>query len=133
MRQLTFTENVVFLVGAVMMVVGSAANVWAHVWAPVVYTVGATAFVAMQLRARYEGQSPTVKRLRAIMMGSDACFVITALLMIANIDNLFGLPTLFYLQYVRNNWVVTLLVAAILQLYSTHRITNELEKEAKKT
>ena len=37
-----------------------------------------------------------------------------------------------YLQYVRNNWVVTLLVAAILQLYSTHRISRELDKEAKK-
>jgi uncharacterized membrane protein SpoIIM required for sporulation len=29
-------------------------------------------------------------------------------------------------------WVVLLLVAAILEVYTTHRISHELEKEAKK-
>ena len=37
-----------------------------------------------------------------------------------------------YLTYIHNNWVVLLLVAAMLELYSTHRISNELDKEAKK-
>ena len=39
---------------------------------------------------------------------------------------------LIHLQYVHNNWVIILLIAAILQLYSTHRIDRELNKEAKK-
>ena len=33
-----------------------------------------------------------------------------------------------YVKYIHNNWVVTLLVAAVLQLYSTHRISSELQK-----
>ena len=31
-----------------------------------------------------------------------------------------------------NKWVIVLLIAAILQLYTTHRIGSELEREAKK-
>ena len=42
------------------------------------------------------------------------------------------LQMVIYLQYVNNNWVVVLLVAAVLQLYTTYRISSELEKEAKK-
>jgi hypothetical protein len=54
-----------------------------------------------------------------------------ALLMIANQSNFLGLDMLSYIKYVHNNWVVALLLAAILQLYASHRIANELEKEAK--
>ena len=37
-----------------------------------------------------------------------------------------------HLIHVYNKWVMTLLIAAVLQLYSTHRVSHELEKEAKK-
>jgi len=46
--------------------------------------------------------------------------------------NFLGLDHLIYIEYVYNKWVIVLLVAAILQLYSMHRIGHELEKEAKK-
>jgi hypothetical protein len=52
--------------------------------------------------------------------------------MFASQGNVFHLDHLTYLQYVYNKWVITLLIAAILQLYTTHRISHELEKEAKK-
>jgi len=52
--------------------------------------------------------------------------------MFASQENVFHLSHISYLQYVYNKWVVTLLIAAILQLYTTHRISQELEKEAKK-
>ena len=35
-----------------------------------------------------------------------------------------------YIQFVYNKWVVLLLVAAILEVYTTHRISSELQKEA---
>lgn len=39
----------------------------------------------------------------------------------------------YYAQYVvHNNWVLVLFVAALLELYTMHRISNELAKEAKK-
>jgi hypothetical protein len=52
--------------------------------------------------------------------------------MIANQSNFLHLDFFTYAKYIHNNWVVVLLVAAILQLYASHRIANEMEKEAKK-
>lgn len=132
MKQLNKAENIIFLLGAMLMVVGSGARVFMIPWSPYVFAMGAIAFVLMQLKQKYEGDSFTIRRLRHIMMVSDFFFLITAVLMFADMDNLFGLPLLFYVQYVHNNWVVALLVAAVLQLYSTHRIGRELEKEGKK-
>ena len=132
MRQLNETENVIFLCGAVLMVIGSAANIFMASWAPYVFAAGALAFVLMQLKQRYEGDSITIRRLRRITVVSDLFFLLAALIMFANRSNLLGLRWDYYLNYIHNNWVVALLVAAILQLYSTHRIAHELDKEAKK-
>lgn len=132
MKQLNRIDNAIFLAGAVLMVVGSAANIFMATWAPYVFATGSLAFVLMQLKQRYEGRNITIQRLRHIMIVSDMLFLVSALLMFANQRNIFGLDALTYLKYIHNNWVVTLLVAAILQLYTTHRISSELEKETEK-
>lgn len=132
MKQLNRIENVIFLLGAVMMVVGSGANIFMYSWAPYVFAAGAVAFVLMQLRQRYEGTDITVRRLRRMIIFSDVLFLASAVIMFAGHGNPFGLDGLTYARYVHNNWVVTLLVAAILQMYATHRIGGELEKDAKK-
>ena len=64
-----------------------------------------------------------------MLLLSDGLFLVSALLMLANQSNFLGLDMMTYIKYVHNNWVVVLLVAAILQLYASHRIANELEKE----
>ncbi|MBQ7870184.1 MAG: hypothetical protein IJ355_07650 [Prevotella sp.] len=132
MKQLNRIDNAIFIAGAVLMVVGSAANIFMATWAPYVFATGSLAFVLMQLKQRYEGRNITIQRLRHIMIVSDMLFLVSALLMFANQRNIFGLDALTYLKYIHNNWVVTLLVAAILQLYTTHRISSELEKETEK-
>lgn len=118
--------------GAVLMVAGSAAQLFMATWASYIFAMGALAFVLMQFKQRYEGPNITIRRLRRMMLLSDVLFLASAVLMFANLNNFLGLDLLTYIKYVHNNWVVTLLVAAILQLYSTHRISSELEKEAKK-
>ena len=93
-------------------------------------------FVAMQTMQRYEGNDLTLRRLRRIMLTGGAFFVVSALLMIENSYHLVypffirrGIDGYnAYLQYIHNNWVVTLLAAAIMQLYSTQRISSELKK-----
>ncbi len=119
------------LLGGLLMVIGAGAFVFLQRWAPYVFAPGAVLFAAMQLRQSYDGSNFVIRRLRRMMLLSDALFVVAAVLMIANLDNLFGIPYMYYLKYVHNNWIVVLLVGAILQLYSNHRIANELEKEAK--
>ena len=131
MRQLSKWEGLLMLVGGLLMVVGAGANVLFLSWAPYVFAPGALLFVAMQLRQRYEGRDFTIRRLRRIQMISDVLFLVAGLLMMANQQNFLGLDQLSYIKYVHNNWVVVLLVAAILQLYTSHRIANELEKDTK--
>ena len=132
MRQLNSWQNAIFLTGATLMVVGAGASLPGWTVAPYLYAIGAVGFTSMQMLQRYEGPCFTIRRLRRIMLLSDILFLLSAVLMFASQGNVFHIDHLTYLQYVYNKWVVTLLIAAILQLYTTHRISHELEKEVKK-
>lgn len=128
MRQLNKTENTILLFGAVMMVIGSGANIFAQPWAPYVFGMGTVGYVLMQLKQKYEGSNVAIKRLRRMVIISDVCLLLAAVMMFANMDNLFRLDAVTYIKYVHNNWVVVLLVAAMLQLYTSHRISKEILK-----
>lgn len=127
MRQLNKWQNAVFVIGAVLMVIGAGATVLRWDGAPWVYAMGAVAFTSMQMQQSYEGRDFTIRRLRRIMLFSDFLFLFTAMLMfVSRWPQLGGLDWLTYVNYVHNNWVVTLLLASILQLYTTHRISKLL-------
>ena len=128
MRQLNRIENTILLFGAVMMVIGSGANIFAQPWAPYVFGMGTVGYVLMQLKQKYEGSNVAIKRLRRMVIISDVCLLLAAVMMFANMDNLFRLDAVTYIKYVHNNWVVVLLVAAMLQLYTSHRISKEILK-----
>ena len=132
MRQLNSTETIILLVGGLLMVVGAGGSMFLQSWAAYIFAPGALMFAAMQMRQSYDGNNFTIRRLRRIQLTSDVLFLLAGLLMLANQSNFFGIDLLLYIKYVHNNWIVVLLVAAILQLYASHRIANELEKEAKK-
>lgn len=131
MRQLSKWESYVMLLGGLLMVVGAGANVLFCSWAPYVFAPGCLLFVAMQLHQRYEGKDFTIRRLRRIQIISDVLFLLAGLLMIANQSNFLSIDQLSYIKYVHNNWVVVLLMAAVLQLYTSHRIASELDKDTK--
>lgn len=138
MKQLSKTQSIIMLIGAVLMVVGAGLYVFGeHTVAPCAFLPGTLLFAAMQIAQRYEGTDITLRRLRRIMLTGTAFFIVSAILMLENSYHI--VYPLFlksgidgynaYLKYIHNNWVVTLLVAAILQLYSTHRISSELQKK----
>lgn len=132
MRQLSKLQTAIFAIGALLMVVGAvAALFWPNV-APYIFAPGAMAYVSMQMLQSYDGRNFVIRRLRRIMLVSDVLLLLTALLMFVGNGNPLGMNWLSYLFLVRNNWVVLLLIAAVLQLYTTLRISAELEKEAKK-
>ena len=132
MRELNKLQSAIFLSGALLMVVGAGTSLLQWAAAPYLYALGALAFTSMQMLQRYDGPNFVIRRLRRIMLLSDVLFMVSAVLMFASQGNLFHLSQITYLQYVYNKWVITLLIAAILQLYTTHRISSELEREAKK-
>ena len=132
MKPLNKFQTIIYVAGATLMAVGAGLTIIQFPWAAWIYAVGAMCFASMQLLQRYEGQNYVIRRLRRMMILSDILFLVAAVLMFANEGNFFHLDQFTYIKYVRNNWVVTLLIAAMLQLYSIHRIDHELQKEAKK-
>ena len=131
MRPLNSIQQIIFLVGAILMVVGAGVSLLRWPYSPWVFALGALGFASMQMLQTYDGSNLTIRRLRRIMVFSDVLFLVSAALMFAGNGNPLQLEWTTYLQYVHQKWVATLLLAAILQLYVTHRISNELEREAK--
>ena len=61
MKQLNSLQNAVYLIGALLMVVGAGSSMLAWKYAPYVFAVGALAFVSMQFLQRYEGRQQEKK------------------------------------------------------------------------
>ncbi len=125
-------QSIVYAIGALLMLAGAAMGMLVPTVAPWLFAIGALAFSAMQLQQRYEGDNFTIHRLRRIMLMSNVLLICVAALMFADHGNPFGLDHLTWLNYIHNNWVVVLLIAAVIQLYTVYRIDAELQKEAKK-
>ena len=132
MKKLNKLQTAIFLFGGILMAVGAGTTLLGWGSAPYIFSIGALGFSSMQMQQRYEGQNFTIRRLRRMMLLSDVLFLVAALLMFASKGNFLGLSYITYIEYVYNKWVIVLLIAALLQLYSMHRIGSELEKEAKK-
>lgn len=138
------------LCGGMLMVVCSAmlmaatllsTSVWAAVTrlaAPWGFLAGAVMYVCMQRAMRPEpGASLTLRRLNTLQLMAGLCFVLAGVVMVEQfwqflqplvVSDLNSYRT--YLQVVRNNWVVLLLIGAVLQMYTTHRIASEMAKKA---
>ncbi len=129
MKQLNKIQSAVFIIGGLLMVVGAGMGLFHIGAAPYVLAPGAIMYASMQMLQRYDGHNFVIRRLRRIMILSDLLFLFSALLMYGSNGNPFGLSQIDYVQYIGNNWVVLLLIAAVLQLYTVHRINRELEKE----
>ena len=145
MKQLSKLQTIIFLAGSVLMVIGVVLNMIGVLNGPaslhnagaVVFAVGALAFASMQLQQTYTGRNFTVRRLRRIMSVGDVFFLLSAVLMVEDVFHFIrplflnnGLEGYnYYITYVQNNWVVMLLAAAMIEVYTTHRISSELKKE----
>lgn len=139
MKQLSKLQSIIFLLGGAMMVVGVGCCVFqlfptVMCW---LYIVGAVMFATMQVMQAYEGRDITIKRLKKIQSLSDILFVVAGILLAdtvyANTGHSF-FNELFanqeaYVMYLYNKWVILLLIAAILEVYTAHRINHELSKK----
>lgn len=137
MKQLSKLQSLIFLTGGGLMVVAVGLFVFGiqREWASLAMLLGAILFATMQAQQSYEGPDITLRRLRRIMLMADALFVISGLLMA---EQMWGIVYRYaattvggytmWVQLVWNNWVVTLLIGAILEIYTMHRISHELAK-----
>lgn len=134
MKKLSKLQTVIFLTGGALMVIGAGcfAFMWQQQIMCWVYLLGALMFGIMQMMQIYEGNSLTVKRLKRIMTIADICFILAGFLMVDMVYHFLQSAFTNYLTYfqvVYNKWVVLLLIAAVLEMYTMHRIGHELSKE----
>lgn len=139
MRKLNKIQSLLYIIGGVLMVIGVGAFVllWHQRAACWVFLVGAILFSVIQSMQMYEGNNMVVRRLKRIMNIADLLFILSGILMVDTAYN-FLLP-LFrsagsagyynYIEYVYNKWVILLLIAGVLEVYSTHRISSEMRSE----
>lgn len=134
MKQLNKWQSIIFLAGGALMVigVGGFALMWLQGIMCWVYLVGALMFSTMQAIQSYEGNDITIKRLKRIQGFANLLFVFSGILMVDNANQLF--QPLFssqidYINYLFNKWVVLLLIAAVVEVYTVHRLDHELSKK----
>lgn len=126
-------------VGGVLLLVGAAVYITGWSYAPYFYMAGSVMFASGQFADRYTGDDKIVKRLRFQQVLGAVFLLLTAVLMFAEpIHNHILLKTgmspnlrSFLLDLTRkNNWIITLSVGAIFELYSSFRL-DKLSKESK--
>lgn len=134
MKQLNKMQSMLFAIGGMLMVVGAGcyAFMFMQKVACWIYLLGSVLFALMQASQTYEGDNFTIKRLKRIMSLADFLFILSGMLMVDSAYQL--LRDAFtdytsYLSLVYNKWVLLLLVAAFLEMYTMHRISSELKKE----
>ena len=138
MKQLSKIQSAIFLLGGVLMVVGAGCYAFGFIYPKMllytcwVFLVGTVLFSVIQAMQLYEGKSFVIHRLKRIQAMADICFVLSGISMIDTVcafaRNWFSRYET-YITYFYNKWVLLLLIAALLELYTTHRISRELEKE----
>lgn len=136
-RQLNKTQSTLFLVGGLLMVVSMGFYVFMiqRQIAGIVFLIGAVLFAVMQCMQTYHGNDVTLRRLKSIMTMADLFFVLAGVLMIDSANQFLSSVFsnhIYYVMYVYNKWIVLLLIAVVLEVYTTHRISHEINKRNKK-
>ncbi len=138
MRQLSKLQTFFFALGGALMVIGAAcfAFGFSHramlLYACWIFLAGTVLFSIIQAMQIYEGKSFVIHRLKRLQYVADLFFVLSGISMVDTVyafmrhwfANYETYITLFY-----NKWVLLLLIAAVLELYTTHRISHELKRE----
>lgn len=100
--------------GAVVLFVGLALQFVRLEGAPYIYLAGACLFAYVQLVSEYKGKNVIIRRLHRQQILGAMLLVLAGVIM---------------LLWKRNEWIVCLTVAAVLELYTAFRIPQEEAKE----
>lgn len=108
-------QSVIFVTGAVFLLAGAAVYITGWRFAPYLYSAGAVMFAAVQLMNGYAGKNIVIRRLRRQQIFAAVLLMLTGLFMFTTRGN---------------EWIVSLTIAAVLELYTSFRISREEEKES---
>ena len=134
MKQLNRFQSILFAIGGMLMVIGAGcfAFMWQQRAVCWLYLVGASMFTLMQSMQTYEGSNFVIRRLKRIQAVANIFFMLAGILMV-DTAYMFFRPlfnsSIAYIDFLYNKWVVLLLIAAFLEIYSMHRIDSEMKKD----
>lgn len=118
-------------VGGILLIAGAAVYITGWECSPYFYLAGSLMFASGQFADRYTGTDRIVKRLRRQQVLGAVFLLLTAALMFSEplhnrllADmNMGGKFRSFLLEITRkNNWIVTLTIGAVFELYSAFRL-----------
>ena len=142
MKKLNKTQSLIFIIGGVLMVAGVVAFVflWHQNIACWVFFAGAVMFTSMEFIQMYQGNDLTLKRLKNIQNIGNICFLLAGMLMIDHATrfllpffrNSQGTGLYNYQTYIANKWVLLLLIASLLQMYTMHRMDYIMKQNGNK-
>jgi hypothetical protein len=104
-------QSLIFVIGAVLLLTGAASYITRWNLSPYLYSAGALVVAVIQILNRYQGKDLIVKRLYRQQIFGALFLVVTGVLM-------FTLPH-------GNEWMLTLTIAAVLELYTAFRLPQE--------
>lgn len=110
-------RSAIFTVSAFAVLLSSAFYITQWFYIPYIFAVGAAGMASMRLSRRYEGNNIRLKRLYRLESLSSILIVLASYFMFKN-D--------------RNEWIVILFIAAVLQLYTAFLIPKIEESENEK-
>ena len=124
MKSIGKIQNILSIAGGVLLLVGAMTYITGSVYSFYIYAVGALCFSGVQIWSGYDGDNIVVKRLRFQQVVGAILLLCTAVFMAMQTFD-FGFAR-------RNEWMVCLSIACVLELYTAFRLPSELEKEQKR-
>lgn len=109
------SKDFIFKLSALLILAAAIAYLFNPVFAPYIMAVGVVGFAAITFLTPYPGKSLRGKRLFSIQIFGIAFMAISTYLMFVQ----------------KNEWVISMLAAAFLLLYTTFMLSREYEKEKK--
>lgn len=125
MKELNKLQSLLLQAGGILLVTGAILPMVPELrdYSVIVFGIGVLLFGSMQLLQRYEGRNIVLRRLRRQQIIGIALLAASAALMLMKEYHVGPIA-------IRGDeWKITLIVAAILELYTSFRIPTELEKE----
>ncbi|MCD7721586.1 MAG: DUF4369 domain-containing protein [Prevotellaceae bacterium] len=124
--------DVLYILGALLMVAGALAFLWEKLFACCVYVPGVLLYVITQFLITPQSGSFTLRRLRRQQQFGLFCMLLSAVAMAMLTWDVYRGS--FTFRYAHGNaWVVLLLIGALVQLYAAWRIPREIKKESSYT
>lgn len=105
----------IMMFGGILLLIGAVMHVSESTISPYLFLVGAILFGYVQVMSdRYDGSNFIIRRLRRQQIFGAMLLVFTGVLM-------------FFTRH--NEWILSMTIAAVFELYTAYRIPAELKKE----